>query len=604
MEGVACRSDNGLEEEHKVVPSKPEVHGALSTMTHKWWKNAIGYQIWPASFKDSNADGWGDIPGIISKLDHLKDLGVDLIWISPVYASPQHDFGYDVANYEAIDERYGSLEDVDNLIRESNKRGMKVIMDLVINHTSIQHAWFTESKKSQQNKYSDWYIWRDPKYDAHGTRRPPNNWANASQFGGGSAWEYVPERDQYYFHLCVREQPDLNWYNAEMRQAVYHSAVEFWLKRGIAGFRVDIVGFYWKDPSFPDNDCGEELQPMEAKYIMNGPLVHVWLKEIRQKITESFGHDIVLIGELPMTTRDECLRYVSPGSRELDMTLEMDVFLVGEDPNSTSCDRERMALPVIKDCISKSQSLIDDGGWTTAFLENHDYGRSVSRFGPGDGPYRDTAAKMMALLVGALSGTMFIYQGEEIGMTSPTHWNQHDWRDPADVRRMREFEEAGDFESLEKWLHNARLWGRDNARTPVQWSAAEHAGFSDAEPWIRVNENYVEVNAADQVGRVGSVLEFWKGMIWLRKQHLEVLVHGRFSLLDRENEKVFAFLKSSRADERQQMKIVCNFSDDEVNIPTPSALQQQIWELELSTSPEGDPARLRPWEGRLYRLAA
>jgi alpha-glucosidase len=481
-------------------------------------------------------------------------------------------------------------------------------MDLVINHTSDQHAWFLESKKSRENDYSDWYIWRDPKYHEDGTRHPPNNWRNGSQYGG-SSWEYSPDRDQYYFHLSAPEQPDLNWFNPRMREAVYETAVDFWLKRGVYGFRVDIVTFYWKNPEFPDAtvvDPGEELQLLEGKHYHNGPLVHTWLKEIREKINQTHGDDIVLIGELPLTPRDECLKYVSPKSQELDMSLEMDIFMVHCDWYSPWYEQKRPPLPLIKDCILKSQSLLDDEGWTTTFMESHDYGRSVSRFGPGDGPHREAAAKMMALLVGTLSGTLFIYQGEEIGMTNfPTHWNQHDLRDPADVRRLLELEAAGDLVMLEKWLDAARLWGRDNVRTPVQWSSTEYAGFSQVEPWIRVNDNYVDVNRDEQNGRADSVLEFWRTMIRLRKQRPELLVHGRFELLDRNNLQTFSYLKSTRASGKQTMMVICNFSNDEVDLPIPEHLSPGSLSLELSTRPSGGgSAKLRPWEARLYSVMA
>jgi alpha-glucosidase len=574
-------------------------------MADKWWKAAIGYQIWPASFRDSNHDGFGDIPGITSKLDYLVDLGIDLIWLSPVYDSPQHDMGYDVANYESIYHKYGTLEDMDDLIKEAKKRNIKVLMDLVINHTSNEHAWFLESKKSRDNKYSDWYIWRDARYHEDGSRRPPSNWRNESQFGG-STWEYVPERDQYYFHLSAIEQPDLNWYSPEMRQAIYDSAVDFWLRRGIDGFRVDVVGFYWKDPKFPDVaivNPNEELQPLDLKLCHNGPLVHTWLKEIRGKIQATYGNDVVLIGELPMTSKEECVKYVSPDSKELDISLEMDVFMVGNTAASFLQERKRTALPLIKDCIHKSQSLLDEGGWTTAFLESHDFGRSVSRFGPGDGPSREAAAKMMALLVGTLSGTLFVYQGQEIGMTNfPAHWDQHDLRDPADVRHLREFEAAGDLESLKSWLDSARLWGRDNARTPVQWSPDEYAGFSKVPPWIRVNDNYTAINCAEQKDNPDSVLAFWKRIIRTRKKYSELLIHGRFDLLDRQNEQSFSFTKTSRADGKQ-MLAVCNFSDEEVELPIPADMQRWNLSLKLSTLPvEADTARLRPWEGRLFSV--
>jgi oligo-1,6-glucosidase len=299
-----------------------------ATEPPKWWKDVTGYQIWPASYKDSNDDGLGDIPGITSTLDYLIHLGVDFIWLSPVYDSPHHDAGYDARDYESIWAKYGTLDDMDTLIREVHVRGMRIVMDLVVNHTSNEHTWFPESKKSKSNPYSNWYIWGDPKYEgADRKRQPPNNWRAAF---GGSYWTYVPEQDQYYLHLCLPEQPDLNWQNGATRREIYASAIEFWLKKGIDGFCVDVVNFYWNDPSFPDAKVvheTEEYQPMEPQHIISGPKMHDWLREQRIEALGKYGEDVVLIGELPGTSREEVLRYVSAQSRELDMVFDFDIYM-------------------------------------------------------------------------------------------------------------------------------------------------------------------------------------------------------------------------------------------------------------------------------------
>jgi glycosidase len=340
---------------------------------HKWWKEATGYQVYPASFKDTNGDGIGDLRGITESLDYLQDLGVDFLWLSPVYDSPGHDVGYDVRDYEKIWSRYGTMEDMDRLIHDAKSRGLRILMDLVINHTSHEHRWFQESKKSRTNSYSDWYIWRDPRYTSTGERKAPCNWQGVF---GGSTWTYVPDRDQYYLHLSLSEQPDLNWENPETRNAVYASAVEFWLAKGIDGFRIDMVNAYWKEPTFPDAPIlipGSELQPMKLEYVINGPKVHVWLHEQRTQVLDRFGHDIVTIGELPATDQEEVLKYVSASRRELDATIDFNLFIAGNHWSVKMHDMRRHTLPELKDAFSKTQGLLDGtDAWTTAFLVSVD----------------------------------------------------------------------------------------------------------------------------------------------------------------------------------------------------------------------------------------
>lgn len=565
----------------------------------KWWKDAVVYQIWPASFCDSNDDGVGDLLGIIQKLDHLRDLGVDLIWLSPIYDSPQHDMGYDVRNYEDVWAKYGTMEDMDRLISEAKSRGIRIVMDLVINHTSNEHKWFLESRESKTNPYSDWYIWRDPKYDADGTRRPPSNWRAAF---GGSAWEYVAERDQYYLHLCLPQQPDLNWLNPATRKAIFSSAVDFWLRKGIDGFRIDVVNFYWKDPTFPDAAVilpDEEFQPMEGKHIINGPPVHDWLKELRSKITENHGDEIVLIGELPGTDPAEILRYTSPEAGQLDMIFDFDIFMAGNDWSGLLHTLKLPSLRLVKDSLIKTQTVKD--AWTTAFLENHDNSRSVSRFGPGDGPQCEAAAKMLAVFVCTLSGTLFIYQGQEIGMTNiPNHWTRKDLRDAAVLRYLDKVDRdhPGDEGMGEKALAAARKFGRDNARTPVQWTNEKHAGFSRADPWIRVNENYRAINVADQVRRTDSVLSFWKRMIAIRRQFSKPLVYGDFEVLDKDNAETMCYLKSYG---QENMLVTLNFSGEKAKMCLPSLAKGDSWKLVASSIGNGVVSdTLQPWEGRLY----
>ena len=584
----------------------------------QWWRNATGYQIWPTSFKDSNGDGIGDIPGIISKLDYLKNLGIDLIWLSPVYDSPQHDMGYDVRDYEAIWAKFGTLEDMDELIQGIHDRGMKIIMDLVVNHTSNEHDWFQKSKMSkskEENPYADWYIWRDPKYepgagpDGQPDRKPPNNWRSGF---GGSAWMYVPERDQYYFHCALPEQPDLNWEEPEVRKAIYASAIGFWLKRGIDGFRADCVNCYCKDQNFPDAPAvmpGEERQPMLIEHFINGPKMHEWLQEMRTEVLDKYGKDkIVIIGELLATPQDKALQYLRAEPRELAMTLGFDFVHTANAWFTKPHERQRFNMLEFKAAFEKTQGYLEKGAWTTAFLESHDYTRSVSNFGPGDGKQREAAAKMLALLLTTLCGTLFLYQGQEIGMTNvPEAWTASDFRDHQTLIYLDEMNEKypEDQEMRTQALAGARLTSRDNARTPVQWSVDAHAGFCEpsAHPWIRVNDNHKDVNVVGQTGRDESVLEFWRKMLKLRKKYADVLVRGRFELHFRDSPTVVTYSKCDKTSRTEfpHVLVVLNFSEEETDIAMPGTQGATSWKLVVSTTESvGDQDTLSPWEGRMY----
>jgi glycosidase len=515
--------------------------------------------------------------------------------------------GYDVRDYESIWNKFGTLEDMDTLIAEVKSRGMKLIMDLVANHTSDEHAWFQESKKSRTNPKSDWYIWRDPKLDAQGERKPPNNWRAAF---GGSVWTYVEERDQYYLHLCLEKQPDLNWTNPGTRAAIYSTAVDFWLRRGVDGFRMDSVVAFWKDPRFPDSEIvkpDQEFQPMEGKYIMNGAPVHGWLKELRARIEKDHGgRDIVLIGELPATATDEILRYIDPAAKELDMVLDFDHFMAGNDWHAELQERSPPALPLLKDSIVKQQDFMQSS-WTSAFTENHDNPRSIDRFGPGDGEHRDAASKMLAMFLCTLSGTMFQYQGQEIGMTNiDASWTRADLRDAAGLDYLDEVERKFPYPvaKQEAALEGLRRFGRDNGRTPVQWSDTSNAGFSDVEPWIRVIDNYEAINVAQQENDPDSVLSFWKRMIKVRRQYGDQLIRGRFRVYDKENLKTFTYVKSS-VDSAEMILVVLNFGDENADMFVPGDVDKGSMRLLMSTSSKHPldtvhGRELHPWEGRLY----
>lgn len=580
-----------------------------------WWKGVVAYQIWPMSFKDTNGDGIGDIRGIISKLDYLKDFGIDVIWVSPTYASPLKDWGYDISDYEEMDARFGTMQDMGDLINEVHKRGMKILLDLVITHTSDQHAWFQESRKSRDNPKANWYMWAD--------KRPgnmikgelveePSNWRAAF---GGSAWDYVEERDQYYIHLFLKEQPDLNWEDAEMREAVYQSAVKFWLDRGVDGFRLDTANRFCKDTKYPDVvvTVPGKWQP-GSKHYMNGPRMHEWLKELRAKIDrDAPARDIMIVGELPLTSFEEVLRYVKPEERQLSMVFDFDIVKLGNNDNPDEYAKHEVSnymdkdpsytLPLFKKAVQKVQSLITDtNAWGTCFLECHDQPRSIARYATPERRYWREAGKLLALLQTTLSGTEFIYQGQEIGMLNmPENWVHTEFKDPDATTYLKDYK---NLHPDERDAHQIAMQGifkvgRDNSRTPVQWSGEANAGFADAvPPWMKVNDNYHWLNLEKQKADPESIWNFWKLMIAHRKQHRELFMFGTFALYDFDNERTFTYTKM--ATDGQTALVILNFSGDYIPFNTPQRhLLGHSYTLLAST--QSDPQdKLKPWEGRVY----
>ena len=569
-----------------------------------WWKTGTAYQIWPASYKDSNGDGMGDIPGAISTLPYLKDLGVDIVWLSPMYDSPQKDFGYDISNYEDVYPPFGTLQDMDKMIEECHKLGMKLILDLVINHTSDQHAWFKESKKDKTNPKAEWYIWRDPKI-INGKRHPPNNWR---AIFGGSAWEYVPERDQYYLHLFVPEQPDLNWEIKEVRDAIYKTAIEFWLEKGVDGFRVDTCNLYSKDVTYPDASMallGEEYQPA-FEHFTNGPRMHEWLKEQREHVLDKYG-DVMMVGELPGTEAAEVLKYVSAEARELSCVFDFDVVSLG-GRHGEGIKKHQVGphvLPEFKEAFRKQQDLIrGTDAWTTVFLENHDQGRSLSRFATDDPKYREQAAKMLATLTCCLSGTLFLYQGQEIGMYNfPKTWGIEEIRDPDSLNAYNDVKDRHDGDEL--WLKKAMAGiqrvARDNARTPVQWDSSPNAGFTTGTPWMRVHDDYPNVNVADQQKIRTSPLTFWKGMIEIRNKYADLAVFGDFDVWDKHDLDVFTFTKSNEKDgmAKKRLLVFLSFSNEDQPLHYPTECKGRPMEL-LASNVDKPGKYLTPWESRVY----
>jgi oligo-1,6-glucosidase len=571
-------------------------------------------QIYPASFLDTNGDGWGDVPGITKKLDYLKDLGVDVIWVSPIYKSPQADMGYDIADYEDIDPSYGTLADVDNLIAEIKKRDMRLVMDLVVNHTSEEHAWFVDSRSSKTSSKRDWYIWKPAKYDADGTRQPPNNWALILG-EANSAWTWDETTQEYYLSLFTPEQPDLNWENPAVREAV-HNILRFWLDRGASGFRMDVINLISKHQDFPDAPVvvKAKYQPGD-KYYANGPRLHEYLKEINQKVLSKY--DAMTVGEMPFVRdEDEIMRIVGATSGELNMIFAFDLVDIDNVPGDFKFTLHPWDARDLKRTVNRLQRMmLERDGWNSLFVENHDQPRSVSRYTDDSDEWREYGAKLLCLMQTTLAGTLYVYQGEEIGMRNvPPEWEPKEYKDIESINFWKKMNELypGNEEKLAYARKVLQRKARDNARTPVQWDSSPHAGFtsSSSTPWMRVIPDYVTVNAAAQLAKPNpspgtlSVHAFWKRALENRKKHKDVFVYGDFQVIDQENEKVVAW---KRWGESEAFVTVLNFSGESVTWEglTNEGVKVQKWvagnydETKLDRRETSGVIVLKPWEGLL-----
>ena len=531
-----------------------------------WWKQAVIYQIYPRSFCDSNGDGIGDLAGILSRLDYLEELGIDAIWLSPVFRSPQDDNGYDISDYCDIDPIFGTLEEMDTLIREAGKHGIRIIMDLVLNHTSDQHRWFLEAKKSRDNPFHDYYIWRD----GDGTR-PPNG-LRASF--GGSAWEWVPELGQYYFHAFSVRQPDLNWENPLLRQELYRM-IRWWIRRGIGGFRLDVVDHLGKEP--------------DREITSDGPKLHALIREMSR---EAFNEpELVTVGEAWSADTESAKRYSSPDGTELSMVFQFEHHLADQEAGKDKWHRIPVDFVRLKKILARWQQALSGCGWNSLFWENHDLPRSVSRFGD-EGQFREVSAKMLAIVLHGMQGTPYIYQGEELGMTN-IRLPLEEYRDIETRNMIRESREAG---LPEAWIRESVFAiSRDNARTPMQWDDSENAGFSSGTPWIPVNPNYREINAAEQRKRPDSVFSCYRTLNLLRKQY-PVFADGTFRLLLEEDRQIFAYRRENAG---TALLVLCNFSGERA--ANPLAAETAAGKLLISSYPDsGDPGVLRPYEAGIY----
>ncbi|MDL4840999.1 alpha,alpha-phosphotrehalase [Aquibacillus rhizosphaerae] len=558
-------------------------------MTQAWWKQAVVYQIYPKSFNDTTGNGIGDIQGIISKLDYLKELGVDVLWLTPIYDSPQRDNGYDISDYYSIYEPYGTMEDFDTLLEEAHKRGLKIIMDIVVNHTSTEHEWFKQSMSSKDNPYRDFYIWKDGEEG-----KAPTNWS--SKFGG-SAWQYDETTGQYYLHLFDITQADLNWENAKVRHAVY-DMMDFWLKKGVAGFRLDVINLISKYQEFP-NDDGSVAPGDGRKFYTDGPRVHEFLQEMNKHVFSNY--DIMTVGEMSSTTIDNCIKYTNPDRNELDMTFNFHHLKV-DYPNGEKWTKAEFDFQELKTILSTWQVEMHKGkGWNALFWCNHDQPRVVSRFGD-DEKYHEESAKMLATTIHMMQGTPYIYQGEEFGMTNPKFESIDDYRDVESLNTFNIKKEEGMSES--EIIDILKHKSRDNSRTPVQWDATKNAGFTSGTPWIQPAANYKQINAEQAVTDKDSIFYYYQQLIQIRKQH-DIVIDGDFQLILEDHNDIFAYIRSN-GDEK--LLVVNNFYGKETTYQLPGSIDYSSFESSILISNYQDPAAdftsctLRPYESIVYHL--
>ncbi|HWJ77876.1 MAG TPA: alpha,alpha-phosphotrehalase [Niallia sp.] len=559
-------------------------------MQQAWWQKAVVYQIYPKSFQDTTGNGFGDIQGIIKRLDYLKKLGVDVIWLTPIYASPQKDNGYDISDYYSIHPEYGNMNDFDQLLTEAHDKGIKVIMDIVVNHTSTEHEWFKQASSSKDNPYRDFYIWKDGKEDG----LEPTNWQ--SKFGG-NAWKYDEKTDQYYLHLFDVTQADLNWENEKVREEVY-KMMHFWFKKGVDGFRLDVINLISKDQSFPDDD-GTIAPGDGRKFYTDGPRVHEFIHEMNKEVFSQY--DSLTVGEMSSTTLDHCVKYTNPDREELSMTFNFHHLKV-DYPNGEKWEIGEMDFLQLKNILSKWQvGMIEGGGWNALFWCNHDQPRVVTRYG-NDGKFHNESAKMLATTIHMMQGTPYIYQGEEFGMTDPKFTSIDQYRDVESLNMYDILKEKG--KSEEEVLEILRRKSRDNSRTPVQWNGEKNAGFTTGTPWIETATNYTEINAESAVKDQNSIFYHYQKLIQLRKEY-DIITEGNYELLVPEDESVFAYTRST---EKEQLIVINNFYEKETVFQLPNHIkidgkQSSILVANYTDSPNlTKEIKLRPYESIVYHV--
>lgn len=550
-----------------------------------WWKEAVVYQIYPRSFMDSNGDGIGDLNGITEKLEYLKELGIDVIWLSPVYQSPNDDNGYDISDYQAIMEEFGTMEDYDRMLARAHELGIKIMMDLVVNHTSDEHAWFVESRKSVDNPYRDFYIWRKGK-----DGKEPNNWGSCFS---GSAWKYDPQTDMYFLHLFSKKQPDLNWDNPKVRDQVFEM-MNWWCEKGIDGFRMDVISLISKPEGLPDGIPGETGYADSG--CANGPHVHEYLKEMNRKVLSHY--DLITVGEASGVTLEEAKKYANADGSELNMVFQFEHIGGGPEADNHygKWDSHKMPLPVWKKILSRWQTGLEGKAWNSLFLSNHDQPRSVSWFGNDSEQYRKISAKMLGTCLHMMQGTPYVYQGEELGMCNAYFDQLEDYRDIESLNAYKELTETCGV-SHEEMMGYLKRISRDNARTPMQWDDSANAGFTTGTPWIKVNSNYPKVNAKQEVSDPDSVFSYYKKLIRLRHEN-EIIVYGDYELLAPEDEALFIYTRMLGT---QRLMVLCNFTEKEVSIP--AEVTEQIpadAQLLIGNYSKQKEEMLQAYEARVY----
>ena len=554
-------------------------------MEKRWWKESVVYQIYPRSFCDSNGDGIGDLNGITGKLDYLKELGIDVIWLSPVYKSPNDDNGYDISDYQAIMDEFGTMEDFDRMLATAHEKGIKIMMDLVVNHTSDEHKWFIESRKSTDNPYRDYYIWRPAKEDGS----LPNNWGSCFS---GPAWEYDKTTDMYFLHLFSKKQPDLNWDNPAVRQDVF-DMMNWWLKKGVDGFRMDVISLISKEPGLPDKETGINGYAT-FNVSANGPHVHEYLQEMRQKALNNA--DTITVGECSGVTLEEAKKYARSDEKELNMVFQFEHMDVDSDEKAGKWTTRKMDLRNLKKILTRWQKGLQDIAWNSLYWENHDQPRSVSRFGNDSDEYREISAKMLATCIHMMQGTPYVYQGEELGMTNCPFNTLDNFRDLESINAFHELTEQGKM-TEEDMMAAIGYKGRDNARTPMQWDDSAYAGFSTATPWIMVNPNYTKINAKDQINREDSVFKYYQKLIKLRHES-ELIVYGTYDLILDDDKDIYADIYAYiRTLGDEKLIVYCNFSENTREVELPEEfVNKKVLISNYSDAKVNHKITLRPYE--------
>ncbi|MCM3598407.1 alpha,alpha-phosphotrehalase [Metabacillus idriensis] len=559
-------------------------------MKQPWWKKSAVYQIYPKSFNDTNGNGVGDIQGIIEKLDYLRELGIDVVWLTPIYESPQKDNGYDISDYYSIHEEYGTMKDFESLLQEAHDRGIKIIMDIVVNHTSTEHAWFKEAQSSKENPYRDFYIWKEGKEDGS----EPTNWI--SKFGG-SAWKLDEKTGEYYLHLFDVTQADLNWENEEVRRKVYEM-MQFWFEKGVDGFRLDVINLISKNQDFPDDD-GSTAPGDGRKFYTDGPRVHEYMKEMNKEVFSKY--DSMTVGEMSSTTIENCIEYSNSESKELSMTFNFHHLKV-DYPNGEKWALADFDFGALKQILSTWQvEMHKGGGWNALFWCNHDQPRIVSRYG-NDGEYRIESAKMLATTIHMMQGTPYIYQGEEFGMTNPKFESINEYRDVETLNTFEILKNAG--KSEEEIIEILKSKSRDNSRTPVQWNDSKHAGFTAGTPWIKPASNYPEINAENALQDENSVFYHYQKLIQLRKD-IDLITYGDYELILEDHDQLFAYVRNG---DGEKLLVINNFYESETVFTLPDHVDADGYSSEILISNYPDSAQtfkeatLRPFESIVYHL--